>query len=78
MQGVSSVQISNVAYKNIRGSGNTKVAASFECSSNKPCQNIRVEDINLQPSGRSKRLNNVCLFVKGASYGQQNPPSCIK
>lgn len=77
-KGVSSVQISNVAYKNIRGSGNTKVAASFECSSNKPCQNIRVEDINLRPSGRSKRLNNVCLFVKGASYGQQNPPSCIK
>ncbi|CAJ2662635.1 unnamed protein product [Trifolium pratense] len=74
----SSVQISNVAYKNIRGSGNSEVAASFKCSQNKPCQGITMDNINLWPyASDSGSLSNVCLNVNGASYGQHNPPSCI-
>ncbi|WJX86980.1 galacturonan 1,4-alpha-galacturonidase [Trifolium repens] len=75
---VSSVQISNVAYKNIRGSGNAEVAASFKCSQNKPCQGITMDNINVWPSGTdSRKISNVCLYANGASYGIQNPPSCI-
>ncbi|KAK2353764.1 Pectin lyase superfamily protein [Trifolium repens] len=75
---VSSVQISNVAYKNIRGSGNTGVAASFKCSQNKPCQGITMDNINLWPCCTdSRKISNVCLYANGASYGIQNPPSCI-
>ncbi|XP_058749026.1 exopolygalacturonase-like [Vicia villosa] len=75
--GVSSVQISNVSYKYIRGSGNANVAASLQCSPNKPCQNITMENINLWPSGKGRKLNNECLHVYGASYGTQIPRACI-
>ncbi|KAL5062046.1 hypothetical protein RYX36_023783 [Vicia faba] len=75
--GVSSVQISNVSYKFIRGSANSDVAATLQCSPNKPCQNITMDTINLWPSGKGSKLNNECLNVKGASHGIQVPRACI-
>ncbi|XP_004510830.1 exopolygalacturonase [Cicer arietinum] len=76
-KGASNVQISNVSYKYIRGSGNGEVAVSINCSEKKPCQNIKLDNINLWPSGGKGTLRNECSFVNGASYGPQNPPSCI-
>ncbi|KAI5421727.1 hypothetical protein KIW84_045234 [Lathyrus oleraceus] len=75
--GVSSVEISNVSYRFIRGSGNSNVAASLQCSPNKPCLNITMDTINLWPSGKGKKLNNECLNVNGASYGIQIPSPCM-
>lgn len=73
----SNVQISNVTYNNVRGSGNSDVGVSFNCSEGKPCQNITLVDINLWPYGGKGELRNLCCHVNGASYGKQNPPSCI-
>nr|XP_012570904.1 exopolygalacturonase-like [Cicer arietinum] len=75
----SNVQISNVSYKNIRGSCDTEVAVSLNCSEHKPCQNIILENIDLwrYHDEAKRRLTNLCSYVHGASYGKQNPPSCI-
>ncbi|KAJ1403540.1 Pectin lyase fold/virulence factor [Sesbania bispinosa] len=73
----SNVQVSNVTYRNIRGSGNTEIAACFKCSENKPCENIIMENIDLWRYGGKGRLSNWCSYVNGASYGNQIPPSCI-
>ncbi|KAK7274456.1 hypothetical protein RIF29_15546 [Crotalaria pallida] len=75
----SSVQISNVSYKNIQGSCKNDVAVSFKCSEKLPCQNITMEDINLWSSskGSKRRLTNYCSHANGASYGKQIPLSCI-
>lgn len=71
------MQISNVTYRNIQGSGNTKMAISLKCSKDKPCQNITVDNINLWPYGGKGKLTNFCSYISGASYGKQIPLSCI-
>jgi len=73
------VQISNVSYKNIRGSSATDVAVNFNCSKEVPCQDVTVEDIDLMSSGGKGRqkLSNFCFNVKGSSFGKQIPPSCV-
>ncbi|KAK7274455.1 hypothetical protein RIF29_15545 [Crotalaria pallida] len=74
----SNVQIRDVHYKNIQGSCNGDVAVSFKCSEEKPCKNIKVEDINLWSTQGSKvELKSFCSHVQGASYGKQLPQSCI-
>ncbi|CAL0315084.1 unnamed protein product [Lupinus luteus] len=74
----SKVQISNVHYKNIRGSCKGDIAVNFKCSKSNPCQNITGIDVNLWSSlGRTGTLTNYCSHVHGAFYGKQLPPSCI-
>ncbi|KAK7349520.1 hypothetical protein VNO77_06954 [Canavalia gladiata] len=74
----SRVQIRNVTYRNIRGSGSTDVAVSLKCSKLKPCERIHLEDINLWGYGRIRRtLRNECANVNGASYGKQIPQPCL-
>jgi hypothetical protein len=37
-----------------------------------------MDNINLWPCCTdSRKISNVCLYANGASYGIQNPPSCI-
>ncbi|KAL5760456.1 hypothetical protein ACOSP7_018969 [Xanthoceras sorbifolium] len=43
----SAVQISNVAYKNIRGTSASELAIKFDCSKHVACQGILVQDVNL-------------------------------
>ncbi|TKY49521.1 Exopolygalacturonase protein [Spatholobus suberectus] len=75
---ISRVQISNVSYKNIRGSSHTDIAVGFNCSKYRPCQNITVEDIRLwRYGGKGRKISNFCSKVNGASHGKQIPPSCI-
>ncbi|MED6159147.1 hypothetical protein PIB30_039657 [Stylosanthes scabra] len=76
-QVASSVKISDVTYKNIKGSANGGVGVQLNCSKRKPCQNITMVDINLWPNGGKGQLKSLCSFVKGASHGKQIPPSCI-
>lgn len=43
----SAVQISNVLYKNIKGTSGTKRAIILECSKSNPCQGITLQDVSL-------------------------------
>jgi len=70
------VQISNVLYKNIRGSSASEYGVSLNCSLEMRCRNVILQDIDLHSEG-SKPLQNFCFNVKGLSLGKQNPPSCV-
>ncbi|OIW04810.1 hypothetical protein TanjilG_15350 [Lupinus angustifolius] len=74
----SGVKISNVSYRNIRGTCQGDVAVSFKCSESNPCQDISLENIVLKRSTSSREtLTNRCSHVNGAFSGEQFPPSCI-
>jgi galacturan 1,4-alpha-galacturonidase len=77
LQDPSKVEISNVSFKNIHGSSNTQVAISLKCSAKYPCKGITMENIDLWQNRGVGKLINLCSNVKGASYGKQNPPSCL-
>ncbi|RXH80204.1 hypothetical protein DVH24_041351 [Malus domestica] len=73
----SRVQISNVHYINIKGTTPSNVAVDFICSSQVPCQNIQLHDIDLKYTGpNAAALTSVCKNVKAGFGGIQNPPAC--
>ncbi|MBA0683317.1 hypothetical protein Goari_024984 [Gossypium aridum] len=73
----SHVQIQDVTYRNIWGTSSSQVAVSFECSKKFPCKNIVMTDVNLAIVGGEGPLKSSCSYVKGRSFGRQNPPPCF-
>ncbi|OMO81984.1 Glycoside hydrolase, family 28 [Corchorus olitorius] len=79
----SKVKISDVLYRNIRGSTNTSAAVSLLCSSVFPCERVELVDIDLvyDGTGNTKIVQNPtltasCMNVKVKPGGKQNPPPC--
>jgi len=71
----SAVQVSDVLYKNIKGTSASDVAIDFECSKNVPCQGIVLQDINLVKAG-GKAAKTICKNVKWIKKGTVIPPPC--
>ncbi|KAF8023808.1 hypothetical protein BT93_F1095 [Corymbia citriodora subsp. variegata] len=74
----SQVKISNVKFINIRGTSSSLVAVNINCSPAVPCTGIKLRDINLECDGSGGRASSACANAKGATYGRQNPPSCLE
>jgi len=72
----SRVKISNVSFKNIRGTSATKQAVKIICSRSIPCQNVQISDISLQYNGKDGPITSVCKNVKPSAFGKLNPPAC--
>lgn len=60
----SEVQISNVKFKNIRGSSATLVGVNLACSSTVPCQDVELDDIDLTYYGHEGSLTSQCFNVR--------------
>ncbi|KAH7863925.1 hypothetical protein Vadar_023580 [Vaccinium darrowii] len=78
-QGASFVKISDVHYRNVRGTSVSNVAVSLQCSSAIPCQGIELADIDLALSPNAPKkfpLSATCSNAKTFSTGKQNPPAC--
>ncbi|XP_047313482.1 exopolygalacturonase-like [Impatiens glandulifera] len=73
----SSVKISDVKFRNIRGISESRIAVSLNCSRLVPCRNLQLENINLVYDGPGGRAVSVCSNVRGHSYDKQLPPSCL-
>jgi galacturan 1,4-alpha-galacturonidase len=77
--GASQVKISNVHYKNIRGTTTTPVAVNFMCSKQFPCQNVELFNINLKFVGNMQKglpASSACVNAKVGFRGVQIPPPC--
>ncbi|PIA48378.1 hypothetical protein AQUCO_01400768v1 [Aquilegia coerulea] len=64
----SAVQISNVVYKNIKGTSASKVAINFDCSKKYPCKGILLQDIHLVGE-KDKKVNATCNNVRWTKRG---------
>ncbi|KAJ3671543.1 hypothetical protein LUZ60_007622 [Juncus effusus] len=71
----SGIKISDVWYKNIRGSSATEVAVKFDCSPQYPCKGIDLHDVILTYGKRHAK--SFCKNVKGSKSGIVDPPSCL-
>uniref|UniRef100_A0A7N2L8L5 Polygalacturonase n=1 Tax=Quercus lobata TaxID=97700 RepID=A0A7N2L8L5_QUELO len=72
----SKVKISNVSFKNIRGTSSTKEAMKLICSKSVPCQQVAVAGIDLVYKGEGGSATSTCVNVKPTVSGKQNPPAC--
>ncbi|XP_010242497.1 PREDICTED: polygalacturonase-like [Nelumbo nucifera] len=74
---VSGVKISQVAYKNIRGTSATQIAVKFDCSPKNPCTAITVEDVKLTYNNANQAAKSSCTNVGGKVSGLVQPTSCL-
>ncbi|KAL7085813.1 hypothetical protein ACP275_14G301000 [Erythranthe tilingii] len=73
----SGVRVSQVTYKNIKGSSSTQAAMTFRCSSTNPCNGIRLQDIKLTYVNTLKRPTvSYCENAGGSTTGAVFPRSC--
>ncbi|XVF76921.1 hypothetical protein PTKIN_Ptkin13bG0306200 [Pterospermum kingtungense] len=72
---VSGVKISDVTYQDIHGTSATEVAVKFDCSSEYPCSDIRLDDVKL--TYRNKPAEASCKNSDGTTSGFVRPSSCL-
>ncbi|XP_059654115.1 exopolygalacturonase-like [Cornus florida] len=72
----SRVKLSDIYFKNIRGTSSSAVAVTLECSKGIPCQNICLEDVHLDLSSGERDATSSCKNVRAKYIGTQIPPPC--
>ncbi|KAL4181402.1 hypothetical protein AMTRI_Chr12g271030 [Amborella trichopoda] len=73
----SPVKISDISFKNIRGTTSSKVAVNLLCSEAFLSQNVKLDDIKLEYNEQGRPSTASCTNVKGVSAGVQAPPTCL-
>ncbi|KAL2939898.1 Polygalacturonase QRT2 [Bienertia sinuspersici] len=68
----SAVHVSNVVYKNIKGTSHTNAAIKFDCSKNHRCRGIVLQDINLVKKGKKSVMAD-CQNVELVHRGKVSP-----
>ncbi|KAG8489327.1 hypothetical protein CXB51_017418 [Gossypium anomalum] len=73
---VSAVRVSNVLYKNIRGTSASRVAMKFDCSKSFPCRGIFLQDVALRPQEEEHEdiAKASCSNVRLSYRGNVSPP----
>ncbi|CAN1265345.1 G9, partial [Linum perenne] len=70
----SPVELSDITFKNVKGTSKTKEIIQLICSSAHPCQNVQMSDIDITFNGGPGLA--ICQNVKPVITGIMNPPGC--
>ncbi|XP_009605359.1 polygalacturonase-like [Nicotiana tabacum] len=74
----SGVKVSQVTYKNVKGTSSTQVAMKFDCSYTNPCTGIKLQDIKLTHIDRLRRPAILyCRNARGRHSGTVIPKGCF-
>ncbi|KAI3697162.1 hypothetical protein L6452_29969 [Arctium lappa] len=66
-EAVSGVSISDVTYDDIHGTSGTEVGVKLDCSKERPCSGIKMEDVNLSYNNRPAQA--YCINAVGSTSG---------
>ncbi|OMP10234.1 Glycoside hydrolase, family 28 [Corchorus olitorius] len=72
----SSVQLSKISFKNIRGTSATKEVIRLVCSKGYPCQGVELADIDLKFQGPDGPGVSECSNISPKLSGTLNPKPC--
>ncbi|XP_019197955.1 PREDICTED: exopolygalacturonase-like [Ipomoea nil] len=72
----SKVKISDVSFKDIKGTSATKVAVKLLCSPGVPCEKVEMSGVNLEYHGTNGSAISECCNVKPTLSGKNVPPIC--
>ncbi|KAF6159937.1 hypothetical protein GIB67_033021 [Kingdonia uniflora] len=69
----SAVQISDISYRQVKGTSERETAVNFACSESVPCKGIVAEDISIKAARDDQKTSSYCLNVQGTGYGKIIP-----
>ncbi|XP_034580707.1 polygalacturonase [Setaria viridis] len=72
----SAVEVSNVLFKNIRGTSASKEAIKLRCSTSVPCHGITLENVKLTLKGGDGVAKSTCENAKWRKSGTVAPQPC--
>ncbi|XP_050387061.1 exopolygalacturonase-like [Argentina anserina] len=75
-QAPSKIKISNVSFKNIRGTSSTPLAVKIACAKGLPCEKVEMSDIDLQYNGNEGSITSQCSNVKPTITGVADTLAC--
>ncbi|XP_021846839.2 exopolygalacturonase isoform X2 [Spinacia oleracea] len=75
-QAPSRVRLSNIYFKNIRGTSLSQVAVTLSCSKGIPCKNIFLQNVHLNLISGERLPVSSCENVEARYFGIQMPPPC--
>lgn len=70
---VSAVQVMDVLYQNIKGTSASEVAINLQCSNDRPCRHVLLQDVNLVGVGGDS-AKSLCSNVQWIKRGTVIPP----
>ncbi|KAF8094233.1 hypothetical protein N665_0367s0018 [Sinapis alba] len=76
--GASKVKLSDITYKDIKGTSASKVAVKLLCSPGVPCTNITLSNIDFVHTGQKGPVVSACSDVKPKVKGKMEPPACTE
>ncbi|KAJ3670220.1 hypothetical protein LUZ60_010544 [Juncus effusus] len=71
----SAVEVSDVIFRNIRGTSATEIAIELDCSASVPCRGIMLEGINLVDK-KNKPARSACQNARWSKAGMVVPTPC--
>ncbi|KAF1002696.1 hypothetical protein AG4045_017700 [Apium graveolens] len=75
----SKVKLSDIKFRNIKGTTWSNIAVSLNCSSAVPCQGVELFDVDLRYTGNNtvdKITHSACAHANAKFGGVMNPPGC--
>nr|GMD30132.1 exopolygalacturonase-like [Ipomoea batatas] len=72
----SKIKISDVSFKDIKGTSATKVAVKLLCSPGVPCDKVELSGVNLEYKGTNGSAISECDNVKPTLSGKNSPAIC--
>ncbi|KAL6893864.1 hypothetical protein ACP4OV_007962 [Aristida adscensionis] len=72
----SAVEVSNVVFRNIRGTTTTKNAVKLSCSKSVPCSGITLQNIDLKMEGGEGAIESTCQNAEWRTSGDVLPQPC--
>ncbi|KAK9924405.1 hypothetical protein M0R45_032774 [Rubus argutus] len=72
----SKIKVSNVSFKNIKGTSSSPVAVKIACAKGLPCEKVEMTDIDLKYSGNQGSITSECSNVQPTITRVPNALAC--
>jgi len=80
--GPTSIQLHDILFQNITGTGRSPLVGTFVCDAHAPCHDVRLDHVVLGPEAQAGEVAAAARFACenafGSADGSTQPQSCLR